>query len=82
MRHWWPWREQEAEANLRRLHLLQRAKIDLSGMITFFERLSEKDQGQMEWLSTHPMSAARTERLKTELDDLPKKLPEPFTFDW
>jgi hypothetical protein len=36
----------------------------------------------MEWLSTHPMSAARAERLKTELAALPKKLPEPFTFNW
>ena len=75
-------REQETEADLRGLQLLQRAKIDPSGMITFFERLSEKDQGRMEWLSTHPMSAARAERLKAELAALPKKLSEPFTFDW
>ncbi|HSL02826.1 MAG TPA: M48 family metallopeptidase [Nitrospiraceae bacterium] len=75
-------REQEAEADLTGLQLLQRAKIDPAGMITFFERLSEKDQGRLEWLSTHPMSAARAERLKAELAALPKKLPEPFTFDW
>ena len=75
-------REQETEADLTGLQLLQRARIDPVGMITFFERLSEKDQGQMEWLSTHPMSAARAERLKSELAALPKKLPEPFTFDW
>ncbi len=75
-------REQETEADLTGLQLLQRAKIDPSGMITFFERLSEKDQGRMEWLSTHPMSAARADRLKAELAALSKKLPEPFTFDW
>jgi beta-barrel assembly-enhancing protease len=75
-------REQETEADLRGLQLLQRAKIDPSGMIRFFERLSEKDEGRMEWLSTHPMSTARAERLKTELAALPKKLPEPFTFNW
>jgi Zn-dependent protease with chaperone function len=75
-------REQETEADLTGLQLLQRAKIDPAGMITFFERLSEKDQGRMEWLSTHPMSAARAERLKAELAALPKKSPEPFTFDW
>ena len=60
----------------------QRAKIDPSGMIRFFERLSEKDEGRIEWLSTHPMSTARADRLKTELAALPKKLPEPFTFGW
>jgi beta-barrel assembly-enhancing protease len=75
-------REQETEADLKGLQLLQRAKIDPAGMITFFERLSEKDQGQLEWLSTHPMSTARAERLKAELAALPKKSPEPFTFDW
>jgi len=51
-------------------------------MIRFFERLSEKDEGRMEWLSTHPMSTARAERLKAELAALPKRLPEPFKFDW
>jgi beta-barrel assembly-enhancing protease len=75
-------REQESEADLKGLQLLQRAKIDPSGMIRFFERLSEKDEGRVEWLSTHPMSAVRAERLKAELAVLPKKLPEPFTFDW
>ena len=75
-------REQETEADLTGLQLLQRAKIDPSGMIRFFERLSEKDEGRMEWLSTHPMSTARAERLKTERAALPKQLPVPFTFDW
>jgi predicted Zn-dependent protease len=75
-------REQETEADLTGLQLLQRAKIDPSGMIRFFQRLSEKDQGRMEWLSTHPMSTARAERLKAELASLPKRTPEPFTFDW
>jgi beta-barrel assembly-enhancing protease len=75
-------REQETEADLTGLQMLQQAKIDPSGMIRFFERLSEKDQGRMEWLSTHPMSATRAERLKAELAALPKKSPEPFMFDW
>jgi len=75
-------RAQETEADLKGVQLLQRAKIDPDGMIRFFERLSEKDQGRMEWLSTHPMSTVRAERLKAELASLPKMAPEPFTFDW
>ncbi len=75
-------REQETEADVTGLQLLQRAKIDPSGVIKFFERLSEKDEGQMEWLSTHPMSIGRAERLKAELAALPKKSLAPFTFDW
>ena len=38
-------REQETEADLTGMQLFQRTKIDPSGMIRFFERLSEKDEG-------------------------------------
>jgi len=75
-------RAQEIEADLTGLQLLHRAKIDPSGMITFFQRLAEKDEGRVEWLSTHPMSSARADRLKAELADMPKQTLEPFTFDW
>lgn len=75
-------REQETEADLTGLQLLYRAKIDPSGMISFFQRLSEKDEGRMEWFSTHPMSQGRAERLKAELVAMPKLAPVPFTFEW
>jgi predicted Zn-dependent protease len=75
-------RTQETEADLTGLRLLTRANIDPAGMIAFFERLSGKEEGRVEWLSTHPMSAGRAERLKSELARLPKKFPEPFTFEW
>lgn len=75
-------RAQETEADLTGLVLLHRAKIDPSGMITFFQRLAEKDEGRVEWLSTHPMSSARADRLKGELADMPKQHTEPFTFNW
>ncbi|MBK9308661.1 MAG: M48 family metallopeptidase [Nitrospira sp.] len=75
-------RAQETEADLTGLQLLHRAKIDPSGMITFFERLAEKDGGRVELLSTHPMSGSRAERLKTELAAMPIVTPEPFAFEW
>jgi Zn-dependent protease with chaperone function len=77
-------RDQETEADLTGLRLLHKAKVDPAGMIAFFERLaqSEKEQGRVELLSTHPMSTARAKRLKAELKTLPTFPPEPFTFDW
>jgi len=75
-------RAQETEADVRGLQLLHRARIDPDGMITFFQRMSEQEQGRVEWLSTHPMSAARAERLKKEMALLSKTVPEPFTFQW
>jgi Zn-dependent protease with chaperone function len=75
-------RAQETEADVTGLRLLHRAKIDPSGMITFFQRLSEKEDGRVEWLSTHPMSAGRAALLKIEMAALPKNTLEPFSFQW
>jgi len=75
-------RAQETEADLTGLQLLHRAKINPNGMITFFQRLAEKDDGRVEWLSTHPMSSSRADRLQAEIADMPKQPSEPFTFDW
>jgi predicted Zn-dependent protease len=75
-------RAQETEADLAGLQLLHRAKVNPNGMITFFQRLAEKDEGRVEWLSTHPMSRSRADRLEAEIADMPKQPPEPFTFDW
>ncbi|MCP9454998.1 MAG: M48 family metallopeptidase [Nitrospira sp.] len=75
-------REQETRADIAGLHLLYDAKIDPFGMIRFFERLSANDEGRMEWLSTHPMSRGRAERLTAELAAMPQLTPVPFTFDW
>jgi predicted Zn-dependent protease len=75
-------REQETEADLSGLRLLHHANIATDGMIRFFDRLSEQDTNQIELFSTHPMSALRAERLKTEAASLPKRASQPFTFDW
>ncbi len=75
-------RAQETEADLAGLQLLRRAKIDSSGLVRFFERMAEQQREPIEMLSTHPMNAARVERLNAEAKALPKQTVEPFTFDW
>jgi len=75
-------RAQETEADVAGLRLLHRARIDSNGLVQFFERMAEQQHEPIEMLSTHPMSAARVERLKTEAKALPKQVVEPFTFDW
>ncbi|MBS0149907.1 MAG: M48 family metallopeptidase [Nitrospira sp.] len=75
-------RAQETEADTTGLDLLYRAKIHPEGMITFFQRLTEKDEGRVEWLSTHPMSSARADHLKARLAEMPKQQSEPFSFEW
>lgn len=75
-------RAQETEADVTGVRMLHRAHIDPTGMITFFQRMSEQEQGRVEWLSTHPMSSGRAERLRKEIALLPKTVSEPFTFQW
>jgi predicted Zn-dependent protease len=75
-------RTQETEADVTGLQLLHRARIDPTGMVTFFQRLSERENGGVEWLSTHPMSAGRAERLRGHIAALPNTINEPFTFQW
>lgn len=75
-------RAQETEADLLGVRLLYRAKIDPSGMIRFFERLSQQDTDRVEILSTHPMSDARAANLLAEVATMPKQTPEPFKFQW
>ena len=75
-------REQETEADLDGLRLVHRARIAPEGIVRFFERLSEADKLHVELLSTHPMSAARAERLHAEVSLLPRQAPAPFDFDW
>jgi Zn-dependent protease with chaperone function len=75
-------RAQETEADVTGLQLLHQSRINPGGMITFFQRLAEDEGGRVEWLSTHPMSAGRAERLKAEVARLPKTVAEPFTFQW
>ncbi|MFO0777327.1 MAG: M48 family metallopeptidase [Nitrospira sp.] len=75
-------RAQETEADVTGLQLLYQAKINPEGMITFFQRLAEKDEGRVEWLSTHPMSSVRADHLKARLAAMPKQKTEPFSFEW
>jgi Zn-dependent protease with chaperone function len=59
-------REQETDADVEGLKLLKRARIDPQGMITFFEKLAQKESG-IALLSTHPMSSDRADRLRAEI---------------
>ncbi len=60
-------RQDEAEADQKGMQMLQRAKIDPKGMVTFFETL-KKELGDiphfLSYVSTHPRTEERIDRLK------------------
>ena len=62
-------RGHEEEADLEGIRMLIAARIDPAGLIRFFESLKDKEQGKegpafLTYLSTHPSTADRVERLK------------------
>ncbi len=74
-------REQETAADVEGLRLLQRAKIDPQGMVTFFEKLARKESG-VALLSTHPMSAERADRLRAEIAQAGPWPVDPLPITW
>jgi len=62
-------RQYEEEADQEGIRTLIAARIDPAGMVRFFESLKEKEQGKepafFTYLSTHPSTADRVERLKS-----------------
>lgn len=79
-------RQNEEEADAEGMRMLIRAGIDPAGMIAFFETLergNEKSPAVLKYLSTHPQTKDRIERLKSLAAQAPagavKLLPD---YDW
>ena len=79
-------RHQEEEADTEGMGMLLAAGIDTVGMIDFFKSLSEEGKNErafLQYLSTHPSTADRIERLQSRLGQSPptpvKLLPG---YDW
>jgi predicted Zn-dependent protease len=67
-------RRAEEEADVGGLQMLLEAGIDPAGMVAFFERVLARDnepQGGWQYLSTHPSTRGRVERLKELLTSAP-----------
>jgi predicted Zn-dependent protease len=60
-------REAEAAADDEALRRLTRQGISTKGMIEFFERNEKKASTEMTWLSSHPASADRIEKLSHQV---------------
>lgn len=74
-------RDQESEADRKGLALLKEAAIDPKGMISFFDRLSEKEGASIALLSTHPASADRADALRAEINRIGPWKSEPLPYD-
>lgn len=82
-------RDDEREADAQGLIFLRNAKVDASGMISFFKKLNEQEASTMgatslRFLSTHPLSSERVEKLNEQLKQdgqVSQVLPLPVTLD-
>ncbi|OYU42458.1 MAG: hypothetical protein CFE44_23885, partial [Burkholderiales bacterium PBB4] len=66
-------RTAEAEADQEGLRRLAAARINPAGMVTFMEKLAQKEEGAKlpAWLSTHPASEDRAAQLRLAAAQLP-----------
>ena len=67
-------RDEELEADAEGLKLLRAAEIDPQGMITMFEKIADLEgagAGSMSYLSTHPATRDRIERLRELIEENP-----------
>jgi Zn-dependent protease with chaperone function len=76
-------RDLEDEADRLGFQALVKAKIDPSGMVTFFKKL-EKEPGANipAWISTHPATSERIKSIENMLKQQPCKLCQPLLLDW
>jgi predicted Zn-dependent protease len=81
-------RDNERDADQTGFDYLVRAGVDPAGMVRFFEKLQresgERDavEGTLNFLSTHPTTAERIERLRTRLTEVDRALVTAVDFDF
>lgn len=75
-------RDQEHEADMGGLDLLQRAKVSPDGLVSFFETLKKEGGASLPLLSTHPPSADRIAVLQAEIGKRGRWAAEPLAVDW
>ncbi len=78
-------RDHEIESDVMGAHLLHDAGIDPTAMGAFFDRLAEEEgalRRSLEFLTTHPHSGDRSERLAKLVEALPDKEYRPIEVDW
>ena len=75
-------RELETQADLHGLEALRRADLSTAGMVTFFRRLQQEEKGSVPFLSSHPATAERIERLESAIKALPRDEAKPVAIDW
>ena len=73
-------RDMEEEADRLGLLALQRAQIRPDGMLSFFQKLDDKDQAKVPgWISSHPQTAARAQQIRSLIAATPCSACLPLT---
>lgn len=77
-------RELETEADIKGLEALHKANIAPQGLVTFFEKLAESEEGldSLTFLSTHPASDQRSANLKKAIQQQTNWTTLALPYDW
>ena len=78
-------RDQETEADIEGVRMLDAANIDPAGLVQFFEML-EKDKEMITlpiaWMSSHPQHADRVASIQQQIATLGERKYTPLSVDW
>jgi predicted Zn-dependent protease len=77
-------RDHESEADRDGMAALVKAGINPQGMRDFFRKMAAQDKLELGWLSSHPASSERFDRMDTELAKLPaaSRNAAPLAYDY
>jgi Zn-dependent protease with chaperone function len=72
----------ESEADIGALKALKKAGISPQGMVSFFSKLAKQDGSGITFLSTHPASAQRMQRMQEAINAEGPWPSLPLPYDW
>ena len=76
-------RKMELEADYKAFILLKKTRIDPKYMRIFFQKLlSQRGDHNFRWLSTHPLTSSRIQKMKKLEAKLKNFQSEPFNINW
>jgi Zn-dependent protease with chaperone function len=75
-------RDMELEADLEGLRLLRKSGLSAEGLASFFEKLADQEEPDIELLSSHPVSDQRLSALRKAMVEQGPYLNQPLDVDW
>lgn len=75
-------RDMESEADLEGLQYLRKSGLSAEGLASFFEKMADQEEADIELLSSHPVSDKRLAALREAMAKQGPYIHQPLDMDW